>query len=46
MNSEGSKVIIGYCSICNSKKTMTVSNNSIQAEKLGSFFQKTGKIFC
>ena len=35
ISSKGSKVLIGYCSICNSKKSMTVSHNTIQAEGLG-----------
>ena len=39
-----SKVLIGYCSICNRKKSMTVSDNTIQAEGLGSFFESLGKI--
>ena len=34
-----SKVLIGCCSICNRKKSMTVSDNTIQAEGLGSFFK-------
>ena len=41
--SEGGKLLIGYCSICNRKKTMTVSDNTIQAEGLGDFFKKLGK---
>ena len=36
--SKASKVLIGYCSICNRKKSMTVSDNTIKAEGLGSFF--------
>ena len=28
---KGSKVLIDYCSICNRKKSMTVSDNTIQA---------------
>ena len=39
ITSKGSKVLIGYCSICNRKKSMTVSVNTIQAEGLGSFFK-------
>ena len=39
ITSKGSKVLIGYCSICNRKKSMTVSDNTIQAEGLGSFFK-------
>ena len=44
ITSKGSKVLIGYCSICNRKKSMTVSDNSIKAESLGSFFKILGKI--
>ena len=39
ITSKGSKVLIGFCSICNRKKSMTVSVNTIQAEGLGSFFK-------
>ena len=44
ITSKGNKVIIGYCSICNGKKSMTVSDNTIKAEGLGSFFKNLGKI--
>ena len=44
ITSKGSKVLIGYCSICNRKKSMTVSDNTIKAEGLGSFFKNLGKI--
>ena len=44
ITSKGSKVLIGYCSICNRNKSMTVSENIIQAEGLGSFFKGLGKI--
>ena len=37
ITSKCSKVLIGYWSICNRKKTMTASDNTIQAEGLGSF---------
>ena len=37
--SEGSKVLIGYCSLCNRKKSMTVSDSTIEAEGLGSFLK-------
>ena len=43
ITSKGSKVLIGYCSICNRKKSMTVSDNTIKAEGLGDFFKKLGK---
>ena len=44
ITSKGSKVLIGYCSVCNRKKSMTVSDNTIKAEGLGSFFKSLGKI--
>ena len=43
ITSKGSKILIGYCSECNRKKSMTVSDNTIQAEGLGDFFQNLGK---
>ena len=39
ITSKGSKVLIGYCSICNRKKSMTVSDNTIKAERLGNFLK-------
>ena len=44
ITSKGSKVLIGYCSICNRKKSMRVSENTIKAERLGSFFKNLEKI--
>ena len=44
ITSRGSKVLYGYCSICNRKKSMTVSDNTIEAEGLGNFFKNLGKI--
>ena len=44
ITSKGSKVLIGFCSICNRKKSMTVSDNTIKAEGLGSFLKNLGKI--
>ena len=41
--SKGSKVLIGYCSICIAKKSMTVTDNTIQAEGLSDFFKNSGK---
>ena len=32
ITSKCSKVLIGYCLICNRKKSMTVSDNTIKAE--------------
>ena len=43
ITSKGSKVIIGNCSICNRKKSMTVSDDTIKAEGLGNFFKNLGK---
>ena len=44
ITSRGSKVLIGYCSVCNRKKSMTVSDNTIKAAGLYSFFKNMGKI--
>ena len=44
ITSKGSKVLIGYCSICNRKKSMTVSDNTIKAEDIGDFFKNLGKV--
>ena len=43
ITSEGNKVLIGYCSICNRKKSMTVSQSTIKAEDLGDFFKNLAK---
>ena len=43
ITSKGSKVLIGYCSVCNRKKSMTVSDDTIKAEGLGDFFKNLGK---
>ena len=37
------KLIIGQCSICNRKKSMIVSDNTIQAEGLDDFFKNLSK---
>ena len=42
ITSKGSKVLIGYCSNSNRKKSMTVSDNTIKLEGLGSFFKNLG----
>ena len=39
-----SKVLIGFCSKSQRKKSMTVSDNTIEAEGLGDFFKNLGKI--
>ena len=38
------KLLVGKCVICNRKKSMIVSDNTIQAEGLGDFFKKLGKV--
>ena len=38
------KFLVGKCVICNRKKTMIVSDNVIQAEGLGDFFNNLGKV--
>ena len=43
IKSKGVKVLIGFCSKCNRKKSMTVSVNTIKAEGLGDFFKNLGK---
>ena len=44
ITSKVSKVLTGYCSMCNRKKTMTFPDNTIKAKRLGSFFKNLGKI--
>ena len=39
------KLLVGRCSVCNRKKSMIVSDNTIQAEGLGDFFKNMGKFF-
>ena len=43
ITSKGNKVLIGYCAICNRKKSMTVSDNTIKSECLDDFFKNLGK---
>ena len=38
------KLLVGKCVICNRKKSMIVSDNTIKAEGLGSFFKNLGKL--
>ena len=38
------KLLVGKCVICNRKKSMIVSDNTFQAEGLGDFFKKLGKV--
>ena len=37
------KLLVGKCVICNRKKSMIVSDNTIKAEGLGVFFKNLGK---
>ena len=37
ITSKDNQVLIGYCSICNRKKSMTVSDKTITAEGVGCF---------
>ena len=43
ITSKGRKVLVAFCSICTRKKSMTVSDNTLQAEGLGEFFKNLGK---
>ena len=43
ITSRGSKVLIGYCSICNRKTSRAVSDNTMKAEVLGDFFKNFGE---
>ena len=38
------KLLVGRCVICNRKKCMIVSDNTIKAEGLGDFFKNLGKV--
>ena len=38
------KLLVGKCMVCKRKKSMIVSDNTIQAESLNSFFKNLGKI--
>ena len=44
ITSKGSKILIGYCSVCNRKRSMTVSDKTIKSEGLGDFFKILGKV--
>ena len=39
ITTKGSKVLIGFCSICNIKKTTTVFDNNVVSESLSNFFK-------
>ena len=38
------RLLVGKCVICDRKKSMIVSDNTIQAEGLGDFFKNLGKV--
>ena len=38
------KLLVGKCVICDKRKSMIVSDNTIQAEGLGDFFKNLGKV--
>ena len=37
------KFLVGQCVVCNKRKAMIVSDNTIQAERLSDFFKNLGK---
>ena len=41
--SEEVKLLFGRCSICNTKKSITVSDNTKSAESLGNLLKNLGK---
>ena len=43
ITSKGSKVLFAFCSSCNRRKSMTVSDNTINTEGLGDFCKNLGK---
>ena len=43
LTSNGRKMLIGSCAICNGKKSMILTDNTIRAEGLGDFFKNIGK---
>ena len=38
------KLLVRLCEVCNGKKSTIVSDNTFQAEGLGVFFKKLGKV--
>ena len=38
------KLLVGNCVICDKRKSMIVSDNTIQAEGLGDYFKNLGKV--
>ena len=43
ITNKGSKVLIGFCSKCQRKKSMTLSVNTIEAEGLSDFIKNLGR---
>ena len=43
ITNKSSKILIGFCSKCQRKKSMTVSDNTIEAEGLSDFFKNLGR---
>ena len=43
LTSKGSKILTGYCSVCNTKKSIPVSDNTIKVEGFVDFFKNRGK---
>ena len=46
VDSKGGNFLFGHCPVCNRKESMTASDNTIQAERLRSFFENLVKEFC
>ena len=44
ITSKGSKKLIGFCSNCNRKKSLTVSVNTMKTDGFASFFSNLGKV--
>ena len=44
MTPNSRKMLIGTCAVCNRKKSMIVSDNTIKAEGLSSFFKNLGRM--
>ena len=43
ITSKGSKILVGQCSLCSGKKSLTVTNNTITAEGLRDFSKSLGR---
>ena len=37
------KLLVGQCAVCDRKRSMIVSDNTLQADGLGNFFKTLGK---